>query len=50
VRRSKNPFYPPLEYFPERPQIRELIRMSLDGERVERRGCFDPGFAGWLME
>jgi asparagine synthase (glutamine-hydrolysing) len=50
VRRSKNPFYLPLEYFHEQPRIRELIRMTLDRERVERRGYFDPGFVGWLVE
>ena len=50
VKRSKNPFYLPLEYFHEHPEIRDLIRMTLDPERVRQRGWFDPGFVGWLVE
>ena len=50
VRRSKNPFYLPLEYFHGHSRIRELIRLTLDPARVARRGYFDPGFVGWLVE
>ena len=42
VRRSKNPFYFPLEYFHESASIQDLIRMTLDEERVRKRGWFDP--------
>jgi asparagine synthase (glutamine-hydrolysing) len=50
VKRSKNPFYLPLEYFHEHPEIRDLIRMTLSREQVARRGWFDPGYVGWLVE
>jgi len=50
VKRSKNPFYLPLEYFHEHPELRELIRMTLSREHVARRGWFDPGYVGWLVE
>jgi asparagine synthase (glutamine-hydrolysing) len=50
VKRSKNPFYLPLEYFHEHSEIRELIRWTLDPERVAKRGWFDPGFVRWLVE
>ena len=50
VKRSKNPFYLPLEYFHEHPELRDLIRMTLSREQVERRGWFDPGYVGWLVE
>lgn len=42
VRRSKNPFYFPLEYFHRSAAIQDLIRMTLDEERVRKRGWFDP--------
>ncbi len=50
VKRSKNPFYLPLEYFHEHPQIRDLIRMTLGRDQVARRGWFDPGYVTWLVE
>jgi asparagine synthase (glutamine-hydrolysing) len=50
VKRSKNPFYLPLEYFHEHPEIRDLIRMTLGREQVARRGWFDPGYVSWLVE
>jgi asparagine synthase (glutamine-hydrolysing) len=50
VKRSKNPFYLPLEYFHEHPEIRDLIRMNLGRDRVEKRGWFDPGYVAWLVE
>jgi asparagine synthase (glutamine-hydrolysing) len=49
VRRSKNPFYLPLEYFHERGEIRELVRMTLDPARVRRRGWFDPDAVAGLV-
>jgi asparagine synthase (glutamine-hydrolysing) len=49
VRRSKNPFYFPLEDFRTRPELRELIRMTLDPERVRRRGFFDPAAVSGLV-
>ncbi len=49
VRRSKNPFYFPLEDFRTRPELRELIRMTLDPERVRRRGYFDPSAVSRLV-
>jgi asparagine synthase (glutamine-hydrolysing) len=49
VRRSKNPFYLPLEVFWQRPQLRELVRMTLDPEQVRRRGYFDPAAVAWLV-
>jgi asparagine synthase (glutamine-hydrolysing) len=49
VRRSKNPFYFPLESFHENPKVRELIALTLDPERVRRRGYFDPAIVGRLV-
>jgi len=49
VRRSKNPFYLPLEYFHEHSEIRDLIRMTLDPARVRRRGWFDPNAVASLV-
>jgi asparagine synthase (glutamine-hydrolysing) len=49
VRRSKNPFYLPLESFLEHPQLQELIRMTLDPEQVRRRGWFDPAVVSGLL-
>jgi len=40
ARRSKNPFYIPVEYFHKHPQIRNLIRLTLNQGQVERRGYF----------
>jgi asparagine synthase (glutamine-hydrolysing) len=49
VRRRKNPFYLPLEYFHEHSEIRELIRLTLDPARVRRRGWFDPDAVAFLV-
>jgi len=49
VRRSKNPFYLPLEQFYERFEIRDLVRLTLDPARVRRRGWFDPDVVAWLV-
>jgi asparagine synthase (glutamine-hydrolysing) len=50
ARRSKVPFYLPLEYFHGHPQLREWIRLTLDPERVARRGWFDPRYVAWLVD
>jgi asparagine synthase (glutamine-hydrolysing) len=50
AKRGNNPFYFPLEYFFEHPQIRELVRMTLDPARVRRRGYFDPLAVNFLIE
>jgi asparagine synthase (glutamine-hydrolysing) len=42
VKRSKNPFYLPIEFFYDRPELEELIRITLDEERVRKRGYFKP--------
>jgi asparagine synthase (glutamine-hydrolysing) len=50
TQRSKNPFYFPLEYFHQSQSIQELIRMTLDPERVRRRGLFDPTAVTHLVD
>jgi asparagine synthase (glutamine-hydrolysing) len=50
VRRSKNPFYFPLEYFHESSPIQELIALTLDEERVRRRGWFEPAAVRRLVD
>jgi asparagine synthase (glutamine-hydrolysing) len=50
VKRSKNPFYFPLEYFHESSPIQELISMTLDEDRVRRRGYFEPASVRHLVE
>lgn len=42
VKRSKNPFYFPLEYFHESSTIRDLVALTLDEQRVRKRGYFEP--------
>ena len=42
VNRPKNPFFLPMEFFYEHPQIRELIRLTLNNDQVKRRGYFEP--------
>lgn len=42
VKRRKIPFYFPLEYFYGSSPVQELIRMTLDEDRLRRRGWFDP--------
>lgn len=49
VKRSKNPFYLPLEAYYQRPELRELVRMTLDPARVRRRGYFDPAAVQGLV-
>lgn len=50
VKRSKNPFYFPLEYFHESRAIQELIAVTLDEERVRKRGWFDPAAVRRLVD
>jgi asparagine synthase (glutamine-hydrolysing) len=50
VKRSKNPFYFPLEYFHETSPIQDLIRMTLDPDRVRRRGWFEPAAVRHLVD
>jgi asparagine synthase (glutamine-hydrolysing) len=50
VKRNKNPFYFPMEFFFDNPQIRELIHMTLDPGRVRRRGYFDPLAVNFLID
>lgn len=42
VNRPKNPFFLPMEFFFEHPAIGRLIDLTLDPERVRRRGYFRP--------
>jgi asparagine synthase (glutamine-hydrolysing) len=50
VKRSKNPFYFPLEYFHQSGAIQDLIAMTLDPTRVASRGYFDPAAVRHLVE
>jgi asparagine synthase (glutamine-hydrolysing) len=50
TRRSKNPFYFPLEYFHQSSPIRDLIALCLDEDRIRRRGYFDPAAVRHLVE
>jgi asparagine synthase (glutamine-hydrolysing) len=49
VKRSKNPFYFPLEYFHESSPIQDLISMTLDEEQVRKRGYFEPAAVKHLV-
>ncbi len=49
VKRSKNPFYFPLEYF-QHPQIRDLIGLTLNEAQVKKRGYFDPAAVQFLVD
>lgn len=40
ARRSKNPFYIPLEYIYQHTEIQQLIHLTLRREQVEKRGYF----------
>jgi asparagine synthase (glutamine-hydrolysing) len=42
TRRSKNPFYLPIEYFYGHKGLEELMGWTLDESRIRRRGYFDP--------
>jgi len=47
--RPKNPFFFPMEFFFEHPQLRELIDLTLNPEQVKRRGYFDPAAVAALL-
>ncbi|HUF09297.1 MAG TPA: asparagine synthase (glutamine-hydrolyzing) [Rhodothermales bacterium] len=42
TRRSKNPFYLPIEYFYGHKGLNDLMDYTLDESRIKRRGYFDP--------
>ncbi len=42
VRRPKVPFFFPVEYLFQHPKVRDWIQLTLNEERVRRRGYFDP--------
>ncbi|MEM9280308.1 MAG: asparagine synthase (glutamine-hydrolyzing) [Verrucomicrobiota bacterium] len=46
--RAKNPFFMPMEYFFEHPQVGDLIELTLNEDQVKRRGYFDPERVRWL--
>ncbi len=48
--RPKNPFFFPMEFFYEHPQIKELVRMTLNEDQVRKRGYFDPAAVKFLIE
>jgi asparagine synthase (glutamine-hydrolysing) len=50
VGRSKVPFYFPLEYIRGRKEVRDLVALTLDPERVRRRGYFDPAAVQRLVQ
>jgi asparagine synthase (glutamine-hydrolysing) len=47
--RKKNPFFLPMEFFFEHPQIRRLIAETLNEDRVRRRGYFEPAYIKNLL-
>lgn len=50
VNRPKNPFFLPMEFFFEHPQISALIRETLNRDQVKRRGYFDPDKVEQLLQ
>jgi len=50
VHRPKVPFFLPMEFFFEHPQVGDLIRMTLNREQVMRRGYFDPDAVQVLID
>lgn len=47
--RKKNPFFLPMEFFFEHPQIRRLIGETLNEDQIRRRGYFDPAYVKALL-
>ena len=47
--RKKNPFFLPMEFFFEHPQIRGLIEDNLNEARIRRRGYFQPAYVAELI-
>ena len=50
TQRRKNPFFLPMEFFFEHPQIRRLIAETLNEAQVRKRGYFDPAYVKALLE
>lgn len=50
VNRRKIPFFLPMEFFFEHPQIRELIASTLNEAQVRKRGIFDPAKVAQLLK
>ena len=47
--RRKNPFFLPMEFFFEHPQIRRLIAETLNEAQVRKRGYFEPAYIKKLL-
>jgi asparagine synthase (glutamine-hydrolysing) len=47
--RKKNPFFLPMEFFFEHPQIRRLIGETLNEGQLRKRGYFEPAFVKNLL-
>lgn len=50
TQRKKNPFFLPMEFFFEHPQIKSLIAETLNEDQVRRRGYFEPAYVKALLE
>jgi asparagine synthase (glutamine-hydrolysing) len=48
--RRKNPFFLPMEFFFEHPQIRRLIAETLNEDQLRKRGYFEPSYVRNLLE
>jgi asparagine synthase (glutamine-hydrolysing) len=48
--RKKNPFFLPMEFFFEHPQIKTLIAETLNEDRIRQRGYFEPAYIKALLE
>ena len=47
--RKKNPFFLPMEFFFEHPQVRRLIAETLNEDQVRKRGYFEPAYVSNLL-
>jgi asparagine synthase (glutamine-hydrolysing) len=47
--RKKNPFFLPMEFFFEHPQIRRLIAETLNEDQLRKRGYFEPSYVSDLL-
>lgn len=50
ARRKKNPFFLPMEFFFEHPQIQRLIADTLNEDQIRRRGYFEPDYVKRLVK
>jgi asparagine synthase (glutamine-hydrolysing) len=48
--RKKNPFFLPMEFFFEHPQIRRLIAETLNEDQLRKRGYFQPSYVKNLLQ